>query len=174
MGADQKQDRTAHKDEGRGGVWLEEGRFAEAGSFEWYLRLKGNGMCHPLMSLLIGEVQKADDEQRARLALDFPDVVAALEAPDWCKAPRGRAETAEPGGRHISQATIIGQPPPETWAELSRDCQIVFGGGYKTNDARLIFHHGIRTAFNLIEGEMPPLADVKRLRAHEALPKQGD
>ena len=90
MGADQKQDRTPHKAEGRGGVWLEEHRFAEAGSFEWYLWLAKSGACHWLMDFLIGRVQVVGHEERARLALDFPAVVAALEAPDWCKAPAPR------------------------------------------------------------------------------------
>ena len=92
MGADQKQDRTPHKREGRGGVWLEEGRFAEPGSFEWYLWLRHEEICSRHMSALIYLVQKANHEERALLALDFPAVVAALEAPDWYKAPVGREQ----------------------------------------------------------------------------------
>ena len=64
----------------------------------------------------------------------------------------------------------IGQPAPQTWAELSRDCQSVFGGGYTTHAERQIFHHGIRTVFNLLEAEMLPLAQcraVQRIREAE-------
>lgn len=60
-----------------------------------------------------------------------------------------------------SQATIIGRPAPTTWQELARDCKDTFGGGYRTAEERRIFHHGIQTAFNLIEAEFPSLADVK-------------
>ena len=84
------QGRAPATHEGRGGVWLEDSRFAEAGSFEYLLWLKSEGMCHPLLSLLIDTVQKASHEERAVLAVDFPDVVAALEAPDWYKAPTRR------------------------------------------------------------------------------------
>lgn len=117
MGADQTQDRTPHKDAGRGGVWLEEHRFAEAGSFEWYLWLAKSGACHWLMDFLIGRVQVVGHEERARLALDFPEVVAALEAPDWCKATVGRAEEREgervlvigPGDLSITEVRPVGE-----------------------------------------------------------------
>jgi len=67
--------------------------------------------------------------------------------------------------RPISQATIIGQAPPQTWQELARDCKLAFGGGYHTAVDRAIFNHGMQTAFNLIDGEFPPLADARQLHA---------
>jgi len=69
----------------------------------------------------------------------------------------------------ISQAAIIGRSPPTTWQELSRDCQSVFGGGHRDDEEHLgIFHHGIRAAFNLLEGEFPPLPVCKRAAELEA------
>ena len=41
---------------------------------------------------------------------------------------------------------------------------MAFGGGYLTAVDRAIFHHGIQTAFNLINGEFPPLADVRQMK----------
>ena len=70
--------------------------------------------------------------------------------------------------KHISQATIIGQRPPTTWQEYARDCRCVFGGGYRTAQEREIFHHGIQTAFNAVEADMPPLALCKRADANQA------
>jgi len=101
---EQKQSRTPHSDRGRRGVWLEDKRFAEEGSFEYLLWLKSERMCHSLMSVLINLVQKVDHEGRARLALDFPDVVAALEAPDWYKAPHGREHTPGAIARFLAHA----------------------------------------------------------------------
>ena len=70
--------------------------------------------------------------------------------------------------KHISQATIIGQRPPTTWQEYARDCRCVFGGGYRTAQEREIFHHGIQTAFNAVEADMPPFALCKRADANQA------
>jgi len=70
--------------------------------------------------------------------------------------------------KQMSQATIIGRPPPETWQELARDCIGAFGGGHQTSEARRIFHHGIQTVFNLLEGEFPSLAEVKGIEGLRA------
>lgn len=64
----------------------------------------------------------------------------------------------EKAQQHIGQAHIIGSPPPETWQDYARDCESVFGGGYQTEGERRIFHHGIQTAFNVIEDDLPRLA----------------
>jgi len=85
--------------------------------------------------------------------------LAAYDA--WKRAQEGERMSEE---RPISQATIIGQAPPQTWQELARDCKMTFGGGYLRAVDRAIFHHGIQTAFNLINGEFPPLADVRQMK----------
>ena len=66
----------------------------------------------------------------------------------------------------MSQATILGKRPPKTWQDLSEDCCIVFGGGHRSDEKHLeIFRHGMRTAFNLLDGEMPTLAEVRAIPA---------
>lgn len=132
MGADQKQEsRTPATQEGRGGVWLKDGRLAETGSFKWYLALNDLRLCHPLMGLLIELVQTADDEQRARLALDFPDVVAALEMGDWYKAPAGRAEAWKQDAERLASIIPVAVtelrclgPCPCWVARSANPCQI--------------------------------------------------
>ena len=66
------------------------------------------------------------------------------------------------------QATIIGKAKPRTWQELSQDCQAVFGGGHHTDGGLEAFHHGIRTAFNVVEDVVPPLAEVIAMKAELA------
>ncbi len=83
----QEQSRTPDIHMGRGGVWLPEGCFAEEESFEWYLWLRRQKMCDPALGRVIFQLQKANHEERERLARDFPRLVAAIEAPDWCRAP---------------------------------------------------------------------------------------
>jgi len=108
MGADQTQrSRTPVTQDGRGGVWLEEDRFAEAGSFEHLLWLQAEAMCHRLLARVINEVQATDHEERARLSLDFPEVVAAFELEDWYKAPVGAEAWKRDGERLVEGASHV-------------------------------------------------------------------
>jgi hypothetical protein len=57
---------------------------AEEGSIEWYLKYSGG-----FVTRLIRCIQVADMENRERLRLAFPQVVAAIETQTWMEAPPG-------------------------------------------------------------------------------------
>jgi hypothetical protein len=56
----------------------------EEGSIEWYLKYSGG-----FVTALIRCIQVADMQNRERLRLAFPQVVAAIEMDSWFDAPPG-------------------------------------------------------------------------------------
>jgi hypothetical protein len=54
----------------------------EEGSIEWYLKYSGG-----FVTALIRCIQVADMQNRERLRLAFPQVVAAIERQSWMEAP---------------------------------------------------------------------------------------
>lgn len=60
-----------------------------------------------------------------------------------------------------SQCRIIGQAPPSSWDDYEACCIATFGGGYRTNEEREIFHHGMSTVFNLLRAEFPSAEQCK-------------
>lgn len=54
----------------------------QQGSIEWYLKYSGG-----FVQSLVGTIQRADMQNRERLRQAFPQVVAAVEMPNWNDAP---------------------------------------------------------------------------------------
>lgn len=69
----------------RDGITFIDG-FAERGSFEWYLDPVGGGS---FVKALARCIQIADSDNRERLRLGFPQMVAAFEMYSWFDAPPG-------------------------------------------------------------------------------------
>jgi hypothetical protein len=61
----------------------------------------------------------------------------------------------------FSQVRGIGEAKPKTWDDLERMALATYGGGYRTDDERAIFHHGISTVFNMLRNEFPPLESIR-------------
>jgi hypothetical protein len=48
-----------------------------------------------------------------------------------------------------------------TWDDYEQGCLTSFGGGYRTEEEREIFRHGMSTVFNLLRGEFPPAEIIR-------------
>lgn len=66
-----------------------------------------------------------------------------------------------------SQVSVIGIPAPKSWDDFERGCLLTFGGGYRTDEEREIFRHGMQTVFNLLRREFP---SAEQCRAAAASP----
>lgn len=83
---------------------------------------------------------------------------------NWRAVPDSRSvcERCVPSKAMPSQCAAVGAPPPKTWDDYERACHDTFGGGYRTEEERDVFRHGMTTVFDLLRGEFKTAEECRR------------
>lgn len=72
----------------------------------------------------------------------------------------------------MKQSDVIGRPSPTSWDELEANCLTTFAGGHHDPERLGAFQHGMRTVFNLLRNEFPPMGYCKLLTLKDRNEKQ--